>query len=588
MANRQAVTAAALVLLAAGIFILGSPETASGAVQDWQQGVTIFSRWDTDYSSDSFKESVRNAAGTGANYITLHITHYQPNVHSSDIQRGANTPTDQALQDAINYVHSQGLQVMVKLQVLAYDNTDPAFINPPDRDTWFRNYTALTTRYARIAQALGVAQLCIGTELISMSTRDGHPTNTQRWNDLIAQVRSVYSGKLTYSANWGTGFGDEKARIDFWPALDFIGISAYYNLRGDGSVSSLTASWNDWNSRDITPFQQKWGKPILFTEVGYRSIRDSYKNPWMWWQSSPLDIEQQARDYEALFQYWDRHSFMRGVHWWHWSSDPNAGGPDDTDYTPQRKPAQQVLAKWFGGNTSGGTPPPPPPPPPSPAPPAAFTTDAAATPSAPRVGEETVIAVKVTGTGGASSDNITDIEISNAAGRQGFQQYFANQDFSAGGTREHSIRWTPVSAGSYTLKAGVFSSDWRQNYYWGNEVLVLNVGASPASPPAPVPVAAGTIDIWWPADGSSISGIQPFKALLSDAAVDTYEMFWQVDNSHLNPMRTDHTDWPHKEALVDVSPWNWNGAGAYLVNFIARHQNGQTLGEAAVRIGVGR
>src|SRR3989344_7342073 len=54
--------------------------------------------------------------------------------------------------------------------------------------------------------------------------------------------------------------------------------------------------------------------------------------------------------------------------------------------------------------------------------------------------------------------------------------------------------------------------------------------------------AASTVEIWWPADNAHVSGVQPFKALLKGDTVERYEMFWQVDGDHLNPMHSDYRD----------------------------------------------
>ena len=41
---------------------------------------------------------------------------------------------------------------------------------------------------------------------------------TERWPQIIAAVRAVYFGKLTYGANW-----NEYERVKFWDALDYRG-----------------------------------------------------------------------------------------------------------------------------------------------------------------------------------------------------------------------------------------------------------------------------------------------------------------------------------------------------------------------------
>lgn len=571
-------------IFTAGLVIalsFGVREPASAAVSNWQKGVTILSGSSTDFSTSAFKQSVKNAAALGVNYIILQVPIYQSNVGSTDIQTGWNTPTDQTLTDAAAYVHSLGLHVGLKFHLMPYDGQWSAYINPADRTAWFTNYGTMITHYAALAQTDGIEEFCIGTELISMSSANVNSTNTSNWVALIGRIRSVYSGALTYSANWGqSGFSDEKSNIQFWGSLDYIGISAYYNLSGDGSVASLVQSWGSWAANDIAPFQKKWDKPVLFTEIGYKAITDSYTHPWMWWESGGVDENQQANDYQALFQYWNGQTYLQGVDIWNWYSDPNAGGAGNNDYTPQNKLASNVMQQWFGA----ATPPPPPTPPPTPTPPPAgnpkFTSSAAATPSAPSAGQSTTISATVTDSGDPSSGTNVDVEIDNSAGAQLLQKIFSGQNFASNGDLTYSFSWTPPSSGTYTVKVGIFDGNWTL-YNWNNAAATIAAGGAGTPPPA-----SSTVNIWWPANGSTVSGVQPFKAMLTNASIDSYSMYWQVDNGSLNPMTTNLTDYPHKEALVDVGPWTWNSNGQYKLNFVAEDLSGHPLGNTMVAITV--
>ena len=348
-----------------GIFISGLllfTQNAGAAVANWQKGATIYPRWNTDFSSASFQQSVRNLAATHANYVTLHIPLHQSNIYSTDVYIGGDAPTDQSLVDGINYIHSQGMHVALKFQDLPNDGNWSAYINPGDRNSWFTNYGNAVAHFAQIAQSTGVEEIVIGEELLDMSEDNVNGTNTSNWFSLIGRMRSIYSGQLTYSANWGgSDFTNEKSHIKFWSALDQIGISAYFNLYGDNSVSNLESQWNNWNMSDVTPLAQQWGKPVIFTEIGYKTLTTANQNPWMWWQGGGQDQNAQANDYQALFDYWNKYPFMQGVYLWDWSSDPNAGNGGDIDYTPQNKMAQGTMATWF---SQAGTPPPPSPAPP--------------------------------------------------------------------------------------------------------------------------------------------------------------------------------------------------------------------------------
>ncbi|HEX4104031.1 MAG TPA: CARDB domain-containing protein [Candidatus Paceibacterota bacterium] len=553
------------------LMALAVPSPAFASVANWQKGANILPANNTDFSSASFEQSLRDLASTGANYVTLDIPLYQSNINSTDVGTGWDTPTDQSLIAGIQYAHSIGLHVMLKLMVSSNDGQWSAYINPSDRTTWFANYDALVLHYAQLGQANGVEELCIGTELISMSSASVNPSNTGNWESLIGQVRKVFSGALTYDSNWGgPGFTQEETQIQFWSALDFIGISGYFNLSGDGSVSALMSSWDSWNQSLIAPLSAQWGKPILFTELGYQSIFDSYTDPWNWGETGSPNVAQQANDYQAFFQYWNQYSNFAGVDIWNWSSDPNAGGSNDSGYTPQNKPAQSVMAQWFGQS--------------APAAPPGFSATASVTPGTPVEGQNAGLSVNVANSGGAVSGANVDVEIYDSGGTQVFQQVFSGQNFAGGGSGTYPVGWTANAAGAYTVKVGVFSGDWSQEYYWGNQVLAFSVTAPSGGGGGSGSGSTSTIQVWWPTDGVTVTGVQPFKAMLENMSVDNYSMYWQVDGGQLNAMPSNETDYPHKEASVDVSPWNWRGNGPYVVTFVAKDANGQTIGETSVSI----
>lgn len=455
------------------------PAGANAAVSDWQKGVTMQPRSTTDFGSDQFKQSVTKAKGDGFNYVTLIIPYYQGNLYSTDIAPGWNTPTDASLIAAINYVHAQGMHVMLKPHLESYDGQWRAYINPGDRATWFSKYGGVLNHLADIGKQTGTEEFCIGAELISMATYTSNGDNTQQWKNLIAGVRSRYSGALTYSANWGgDGFPDEKSHIGFWPQLDYIGISAYFNLYGGNDVQNLKNDWNGYNFSQIKPLSDANGKPVLFTEIGYRSVTNAHQAPWNSGMGGGYDPQEQVNDFTALFDYWNGQSFMRGVQIWDWSVDPNAGGNGNTDYTPQNKPAEGTIKSWFSGGTTGtgdtgGTT----------TPPTTgggtsvsgtFSASATANPSSPAVNQAVAITPSVTATG-ASSNTIVDVEIYNAANAQILQKAFTGEDFTANQTKTYPVNFTPTQTGDYTVKVGVFNQDWTQNYLWNNNTLTFTV-----------------------------------------------------------------------------------------------------------------
>jgi hypothetical protein len=85
-------------------------------------------------------------------------------------------------------------------------------------------------------------------------------------------------------------------------------------------------------------------KPLLLTELGFTSNDGAAMGA----TSGPVDKQEQADLYEAFFRFWQTHGgdWMKGAFLWDWN--PTAQADDATSYTIQGKPAENVVAKWFG------------------------------------------------------------------------------------------------------------------------------------------------------------------------------------------------------------------------------------------------
>ena len=87
---------------------------------------------------------------------------------------------------------------------------------------------------------------------------------------------------------------------------------------------------------------------MQFTKIGFAS----YANSPGRWDLRPdpyLELSVQANAYDATMQAWGNVSWMTGIFWTPWYSNPNAGGPLDIGESPQNKPAEQILHKWYTG-----------------------------------------------------------------------------------------------------------------------------------------------------------------------------------------------------------------------------------------------
>lgn len=205
---------------------------------------------------------------------------------------------------------------------------------------WFSNYKTFIVHYAKLAEENNLEIFCVGTELSQSSPR------TEDWRKIIREVRKVYSGKLTYAAN----FHNEFENIEFWDDLDFIGVQAYFSLadKNNPTTEELVSNWTQ-HLASIEKIQKKYSKPILFTEIGYRSTTDAAIEPWKWPQENKEAIsssETQARCYEAFFKAAWKKPWLAGAYFWKWY--PHGGNRmQEIDFTPQGKHAEKVLMENF-------------------------------------------------------------------------------------------------------------------------------------------------------------------------------------------------------------------------------------------------
>lgn len=555
------------IIVSSFLFI---PFNAHAAISTWHRGASIAPKSTNDFASDAMKSSLRQLKADGANYVSFVIPYYQSDAYATEIHRGYNTPTDDALVAAISYAHSIGLKVALNIHDDCDNGEWRANINPSDRNAWFGAYGTILQHYGELGKLYNVEEIVIGTEMINMASDSVNPTNTQNWGTMIDNLRGVYDGKLSYGSNWGDGgWTDETPQIKFWDKLDYVGMSAYYWLASqDNSVESMSAAWDRWEPK-IHGLSQQWNKPVEFTEVGYRSMNNAHSHPWDWWSNDGYNEDEQANAYAALFSYWNSKDYLSNVFLWDWKINPPAANSGDTDFTPQNKKAEQVMQEWFIN-------------PPTNNPPATTSFVFSGSDVQTKNGQSTPVNVSVTNKSSQAMDVLVDLEIYDSSGQKAHQEFFGSQHFAANETKQFTTNWTPSSEGTFKLAGGIFKNDWSQNYAWKSSISMITVSANDNPPPPPT--QTGNVKIWWPSDGVTMQGTQPFKAMLSNNDVSNYTMYWSVDSGQLNLMDNSDTDYPHKESLVDVSTWNWRGSGPYNISFTAKDNAGAILGTNSINI----
>lgn len=308
------------------------------------------------YGSRRVVRVLRELAAMGADAVSLQPYASQRSA-GEPVLRRFTAESDDALDHSTRGAHAAGLRVTLKPQIwIGGGRSTPAratsaqagdpgwsgdisFAAPAAWDEWWRQYRQWILHYARLAEGNGTDLFVIGTEL--GGTTAPERGQEEKWRRLIADVRRVYHGPVTYAAHWGQEF----ETLPFWDALDFIGLNFYYPIAsGDGALSAEAAGRV---AETVERVQERWAKPVLFTEVGFPSSAGAARQPWREDFQGRPDPELQARCYELVFRTFYSRPWFHGLYWWKWHSNGRGGGPSDLLYTPQRKPAERVIAHWY-------------------------------------------------------------------------------------------------------------------------------------------------------------------------------------------------------------------------------------------------
>lgn len=243
--------------------------------------------------------------------------------------------------------HDKGVKVHLKPHIWLSDGwRSNISLSDADWEIWFDSYHKTMVHYAKLAETNKVEMLCIGTELRTAIKKMPH-----KWPAMIRDIRAVYNGKLTYAANWDDAIDE----VPFWSSLDYIGVQAYFPLTENKSPSleEIQKGWQK-HKKALAKASSDYGMPILFTEVGYRSDVSATIAPWEWGNSMGALYNQksdrtQKLAFEALFmELWKEPWFAGAYIWqWHAQTDPERM-KKNVDFTPRFKPAENVIAKWYG------------------------------------------------------------------------------------------------------------------------------------------------------------------------------------------------------------------------------------------------
>ncbi len=367
--------AAAATLLAALPSAAAAPDASAAAAPlpaGFLRGVSLamLNTLDGGYQAPAVGERLAALRELGADSVSLMPFAYQGDPRSPELRFLNGSPTsetDVGVVHAARAAHAHGLSVLWKPHIWVSGRGGGSWpgavemTSEKDWATWWRLYRRYILHHAMLARYAGADLFSVGVELERTVERP-------EWAGLIADVRRIYHGPVTYAANWGGGAD----RAVFWDRLDAVGVDAYYPLAGEATGvddATLARGARQVVSR-LEGLARRAGKPLILTEVGFAARRGTWSAPHE--EGGEPSSEDQARAYRALLGALPRPSaaadpvaaragalsgraWLRGVYVWKaFSGDVSARG-DRPDFRFMGRPAESIVASYFAHQAVRGS-----------------------------------------------------------------------------------------------------------------------------------------------------------------------------------------------------------------------------------------
>lgn len=304
-------------------------ETVNGMTWGWTGVRGTWATPEAEHSMHEMKE-------LGVNWVAIALSAVQENAQSTVIPfREAPTVTDEETLWAIRKAKALGMKVCLKPVVNVGNGTWRAHISffhqdvpgEPSWSQWFASYEEFILHYAKIAEQEGCEMLCIGCEMVQTDSRE------TEWRALIAKVRAVFSGLVTYNCD-----KYQEDRLTWWDAVDIMSSSGYYPI-------------NEWEFHldRIENTLSRWNKPFFFMEGGCPSREGSSHKPNDWSLPGGPSEEEQAAYYRTMFDACSRREWMQGYMLWDWPAKLYSleEAASNDDYCMYGKKAAPIVRDYY-------------------------------------------------------------------------------------------------------------------------------------------------------------------------------------------------------------------------------------------------
>lgn len=301
------------------------------------------------YGSPAYDRTLAESRAMGATWVAITPFGRVSDLSGSGIDLTFEAPfaTNRvAVVHAIEMAHARGLRVMLVPHLWVESGEWRALIDPKTDDGWTRwadSYDRFVRAWAEVAQAARVDMLSVGVELRSWVTTPRAPS----FAAIIANVRHLYGGVLTYSANW-----DDVEDTVVLGDVDVIGVNGFYPLADEAGASPEKLREGGERVRaKVRSLAERWQRPVLFTEIGYTTRPEPAVRPWEWPDSMShvrVDEPAQAAAYRGLIAPLLEERDFAGFFVWRVYSDPDDASQEAPwGFSPRGKQAELVVRDAF-------------------------------------------------------------------------------------------------------------------------------------------------------------------------------------------------------------------------------------------------
>ncbi len=301
------------------------------------------------YGSPAYQRTLDEVVRMGATWVSLTPFGRTWDLRPTGIDLTFEAPFEEnrgAVLAAVRQAHARGLRVFLVPHLWVETGGWRALIDPGDDAGWARwaaAYRAFLLTWADVAREGEVDLFSVGVELRSWVTT---PRAASMF-PIIAAVRAVYPGPLTYSANW-----DDVEDTLIFGALNLIGINAFYPLADhEGATRAELMAGGRRVAARIAGLAREMERPVVLTEIGYTTRVDPAVRPWEWpdgMENVHVDEAAQAEAYRALLAPFLDARWCAGFFVWRLYADPDDFSQEaEWGFSPRGKLAELVLRDAF-------------------------------------------------------------------------------------------------------------------------------------------------------------------------------------------------------------------------------------------------